>query len=294
MVLRQVGGALIGVACAFLGLLPWLLTGGRLPLQNLWATAVTDAAAMPFVLLPFSQYAVLTIVALVVAGAGAAGLLARLLPVRRVGILVGLVSTEVVAIVQSAQLDGGGLQRTPFALLYLELIVAASIAALVLGTAVLLLVALAPPAGLVVGVALAAVPIGDWAGSLLLPFGSVSVPVVASVLLQASRFVPAVLIGIAVAWAGVRTVGRGIAAVGSLLILWIGPALQTGIAGAAGSRVYAHDPAAMLDAVRTVFGLALLSADIAVPPLVLALVVVLIGSATKVLLRTRRSAATPT
>lgn len=46
----------IGAVSAVLGLLPWLITGMRLPLQNLWA-ADTAPDAMPIVLLPFSQYA---------------------------------------------------------------------------------------------------------------------------------------------------------------------------------------------------------------------------------------------
>ena len=61
----------------------------------------------------------------------------------------------------------------------------------------------------------------------------------------------------------------------------------------AGARVYAHDPAAMLQAGSTVFRLALLSADVAVPPLVLALVVILLGTVGTVLIRRRKHAATP-
>ena len=289
MVLRQLSGVLIGVAAAVLGLLPWLVTGAHLPLQNLWATATADAAAMPVVLLPFSQYAVLLIVALLVTGGTAAGLVVRSLPGRRVGIVLGLLAVQLLTVVQSAIADGAGLQHTTIARLYLALLVATGAASLVLSALVVLLVGIAPRAGLVVGVAIAAVPLGDWAASLLVPFGSISVNPVASALLVPLRFLPAAVIGAAIAWAGLRSAGRIVAAVVALLLLWIGPALETGVVNSAGTRVYAHDPAAMLEAGRTVFVLALFSADVVVAPLLLALVVVLLGTVVGVLLRRRRT-----
>lgn len=81
-----VGWALvIGLAAAVLGLLPWLVTGLRLPVQNLWAG---DAAArMPVVLLPFSQYAVTIIMGLFVVGAACAGLYARAAQGRRAAVV---------------------------------------------------------------------------------------------------------------------------------------------------------------------------------------------------------------
>lgn len=45
----------LGAAAAIVGLIPWIITGMRLPLQNLWATD-TRPADMPLALLPFSQY----------------------------------------------------------------------------------------------------------------------------------------------------------------------------------------------------------------------------------------------
>jgi hypothetical protein len=274
---RQLLGVLIGVVAAAVGLLPWLLTGGRLPLQNLWATDTVDARAMPFVLLPFSQYAVLLIAALLVTGAAVAGLVARALPASRIGILSGLLAAQVVAVVQSAQVDGSGLQRTTIASLYLTLLVAVAIVSMVIGVAVLLLIALAPRGGAVIGFALAAVPFSSWAGSVLVPFGSISAAPFVVSLLEPVRFVPAVVIGVAVAWAGLSTVGRATAAIVALLILWVGPVLVTAIEFSAGSRVYAHDPSAMVEAGRSVFASALVQPANVLPPLVLAVVVALLG-----------------
>src|SRR6185312_2805072 len=46
----------LGVAAGALGILPWLVGGGTLPLQNLWANNDMPND-MPFALLPVSQYA---------------------------------------------------------------------------------------------------------------------------------------------------------------------------------------------------------------------------------------------
>ena len=38
---------LIGVGAALVGLLPWIITGMRLPLQNLWASSTLPGAPRP-------------------------------------------------------------------------------------------------------------------------------------------------------------------------------------------------------------------------------------------------------
>ncbi|TPW93097.1 hypothetical protein FJ656_35030, partial [Schumannella luteola] len=69
------GGALaslgIGVAAALLGLLPWILTGMRLPLQNLWAFDALPEQ-MPVAWLPLSQYSVTFVLGILVVGAASA------------------------------------------------------------------------------------------------------------------------------------------------------------------------------------------------------------------------------
>jgi len=73
---RAIYYLLFGIAAAALGLLPWLVTGLTLPLQNLW-NVDTLPADMPRTLLPFSQYAVTLIVGLIVVGSAIAGGIAR-------------------------------------------------------------------------------------------------------------------------------------------------------------------------------------------------------------------------
>lgn len=78
----RVAEALLGIGCAVVGLLPWLLGGMELPLQNLWADD-TMIEHMPRVLLPFNQYYVAMLVSLLGFGAALAGLAARRLVARR-------------------------------------------------------------------------------------------------------------------------------------------------------------------------------------------------------------------
>lgn len=76
---RRTGTAwfvLLGAAGGAAGLLPWLLTGPFLPLQNL-GEGQDPAKVGPFVMLPYSQYAITTIIVLLVVGGVFAGIIAR-------------------------------------------------------------------------------------------------------------------------------------------------------------------------------------------------------------------------
>ena len=66
----------IGVVAALVGILPWLVTGMRLPLEKLWGTS-PSADAMPEAVLPFSQYMPTLIFGLIVTGSAIAGVAAR-------------------------------------------------------------------------------------------------------------------------------------------------------------------------------------------------------------------------
>ena len=63
---------LAGMAFAIIGLVPWLVTDMHLPLQNLWAAEVSPDQ-MPITLLPFSQYYLELLAAMIVIGAALAG-----------------------------------------------------------------------------------------------------------------------------------------------------------------------------------------------------------------------------
>lgn len=270
---------LIGVGAALVGLLPWLVTGMRLPLQNLWAAdAMPDD--MPLALLPFSQYELSTIASLLVVGAAVAGIAARALRRRspRGGfalLLFGVLLVDVVAIVQTATVVGAGLRDDDWSTVYLTAVLAVAILALLVAMLVLWLIARAPRAGAVIGLSIAAVLVSGWLHLLLAPE-----PVFTGEpawLWTAVRWVPAVLVGAAIAWGGVGTVGRVIGALASLVILWVGPALITAVSAAAGTRVLAREPAEMLDYARRVFGMALTEPALVAPPLVVAVCVAGVG-----------------
>jgi hypothetical protein len=80
-----------------------------------------------------------------------------------------------------------------------------------------------------------------------------------------------------VAWAGIRSVGRSLAALSSLLILWILPAAVTALSAAAGTRNLALRPAEMFDFGVQVFTSAIGPGGDPLPPLVVAVVVILLG-----------------
>lgn len=279
---------LLGVAAAIAGLLPWLVTGMRLPLQNLWATE-TLPEHMPIVLLPFSQYALTRIAALLVTGAAAAAIVARATSRRRprggvIAIFVGLLATQVIAAAQTATVVREGLDDRGASDLYFAAVLAVVVLAIIVGAAVFWLVATAPRAGALIGLSIAAILFGSWINGLLAPFGTQPAEAIGAVL-DLTRWVPAILVGIAIAWCGLGTVGRVIAAVVSLLLLWIGPAIMTGVTNAAGSRVLASAPAEMLDYAARVTGSALFSPGLALPPIIVAVVVAGVGLVTRAILR---------
>lgn len=282
---------LVGVAGAVVGLLPWLIGGMQLPLQNLWA-ADTLPDDMPLVLLPFSQYMLSMIASLLVIGAAAAGIAARALRPRSPhgGFLLlgfGVLLVDVVAIAQTASVVGAGLRDDEWSSVYLSALLGVAILAVLVGVLVLWLIGRAPRAGALIGFAISAVLVSGWLHLLLAPD-----PVFTGEpawLWAAVRWVPSVAVGAAIAWCGITTFGRIVAALGALAILWIGPALITAVSGAAGTRVLAREPAEMLDYGRRVFGMALTDPGLVVPPLAVAVAVAGIG----LVGRAVRSAARP-
>lgn len=283
---------LVGVGSAVFGLLPWLITGLRLPLQNLWA-ADTLPEHMPLVLLPFSQYEVSLIAALIVIGSATAGVVARSVRLRTpkgglAMVVLGVAVVDLVALTQTAVVVGGGLRDDSMSALYLAALLACAGTSIVLGLGVLWLIARAPRGGAVIGFAVPALLSSVWLHALLSPQGPAFIGE-PSWLFDSVRWVPPVLIGAAIAWGGVNTVGRVIAAVASLLLLWITPALLTAVANAVGSRVLARYLGEMLDYGLSVFGAALFEPSLAAPPLVVAVVVAVVGLVARTFLTPRGS-----
>lgn len=274
-----------GVGAAVIGLLPWLVTGMRLPVQNLWALP-TPPEDMPLALLPFSQYAVLEIAALLVVGGALAGALARWrLPSGLGGVAVGLLAVQVLAVVQTAVTVHGGLETRTESAVYLGGLLALSALALAVSAGTMVLIARAPRAGVLVGVAVVALLLGPWLDAFLTSTAG-RPPRWALRVSAESRFVVApVLVGAAIAWTGLRTVGRAVAALGVLLALWLVPALFIGVTSAVGTRILARDPAGMLEYGLGVFRMAATSPDLVVQPLLVAVAVAAAGLLVGVLRR---------
>jgi hypothetical protein len=271
---------LIGIGAALAGLLPWLVRGPRLPVQDLWAVD-TAPGDMPLVLLPFSQYSLTLLFGLIVVGSAAAGIVARATAERlpRGGfalMAVGLLAAQAAAITQSALVVRDGLQERSISTLYLGALVAVCTVSFLVGLVSVLLIARAPRAGALLGLTLGAIAAAPWAGGLLQPLLTTDQGTLSSIvwLLQ---WVTPVLTGIAIAWTGVNTVGRVLAALVSLALIWIAPAAMTGIASAAGSRALARDPLDMIDYGVSVFRMALFIPELALRPIVAALAVAVIG-----------------
>ncbi|WP_091074906.1 hypothetical protein [Microlunatus sagamiharensis] len=264
---------LVGVAAAAVGLLPWLATGARLLIQNLWATDATPET-MPRALLPFSQYTITTIIGVVVVGAALAGLCARALARRlpRLGtatVATGVLAVHVTALLQTASVVRAGLREGTESFVYVTALEAVALLSVLVGVGALALVERAGRAGAVLGLAVGALALGPWLSALL-----VLVDGGTTTLLGAARlatWVPAALVGAAIGWSGVRTAGRALATAVALVLVAVVPALTTAISSSAGSRVLAHDPREMAAYAVQVFLGASTTPALVLPPLAVAL-----------------------
>ncbi|TNC18644.1 hypothetical protein FHE66_05775 [Georgenia sp. 311] len=266
-----------GVAGAVLGLLPWLATGMRLPLQNLWATSALPED-MPLTLLPFSQYAVVEVAALLVVGGAAAGALARWrVPSGLGSVAAGLLAVQLGAVAQTSVTVHAGLAPRTESTVYLVGLLALSVLAVAVGVGAMVLIARAPRAGVLIGVTVAALLLAHWLDTFLASPLHDAPAWATDVWLRVRHLVGAVLIGATAAWTGLRTAGRVVAALGALLALWLVPALLIGVTNAVGSRILARSPADMLEYGVGVFRLAATTPSLVVPPLLVAVGVTAAG-----------------
>lgn len=273
-------GAGVGIIGALVGLLPWLVTGGTAPLQNLWATS-TLPDDMPFVALPFSQYYVTNTIALVVVGSVLVGIAGRCLRHRlssagTIALASALVVVQLVAVGQTALEINAGLRMGAASATYLATLVGVSALATVVGLVALLLVAVAPRAGAVVGLAIGALALGPW---LTAPWTSIGEPMaeLGAELAAAARWVPPVLVGLAIAWGGLKSLGRVVAACIGGLLVWLVPVLVTAIQTALGSRAMLRDLPGVVDHFLRVLASAATTPAVALPPLVVCAVVAGVG-----------------
>ena len=280
-------GLAIGAGSALVGLLPWLIRGMRLPLQNLWATTV-DPEAMPIALLPFNQYSITLIVGLIVCGSAVAGLLARTLREqlsRRgfVGIALGVFLVQIGAAAQGTLVVSGGLRDGTNSAIYLTGLIAVAVVSIGVGALVMVLIGKAARPGATLGFAMAAIAAQAWLSSLVVPPGTF-VTQASMWWLDLARYVPAIIVGVAIAWCGIRSIGSVMAAVGSLLILWIAPVALMAVSVVVGSRALAQQPDQMFDYGAEVFMSMLTAAQNSIPPLLIAIVIAGIGLASRQLM----------
>jgi hypothetical protein len=286
----------IGMLAAVVGLLPWLFTGMRLPLQNLWATPAAPEA-MPLALLPLSQYTVTLIPGLLVTGAAIAGLVMRITRTRqpRLGamlIALGVLFVDTIAGVQASVVVANGLEQSAPADFYLLALIVVVLVSLAMAVAVLLLIGRAPVPGATIGMVVAALAVGIWLSALITPFGSPPTADEATfwfrqVAHQVAGWVPPILAGIALGWCGVRTVGRVLAVVAGLALLWIGPVATTAVSAATGTRILLQYPAEMLDYGLGVFRMALVMPELVLQPILIAIVVAVVWMVVRQVLRSR-------
>ena len=282
----------IGFAAAIIGLVPWLVSGARLPLQNLWERSSTLPGAMPIVLLPFSQYFVILIFSLLIVGAAVAGIGGRALRVRGWGVvllLVGVLLVQVIATVQTARVVREGLQDRFESTVYLVGLIAGTGLSILVGVCVTVLIARAPRAGALVGLTVGAIGTASWTSALLDPTGIGAGPLAATLVIV--PWIAPALTGIAIAWTGVNTVGRVIAAIVSVALVWVAPAVTTAIFSALGSRVLIRSGADVIEYAIAVFQLALFTPELALRPVIATVIVATVGLVIRALVTRRRRTA---
>jgi hypothetical protein len=284
-------GWLLGVLAGLLGLAPWLITGAQLPLQNSWGTEVLPEQ-MPVSLLPLSQYELTTLVALLTAGGAAAGLAVRIWrPARRRLVAwctaSGVLAVQFSATVQSFTVLDGGLTDGTLARVYFAGLLAGVIACIAAGLVVFLLLASRSRALAALGAGLVAVPATSWVGEWVVGFvGQTNVPTAVPTV---ARWVPALIVGCALAWCGLRPARRAVVWLADLALLWVVPALFISVSYVLGTRAMAGDLQEMLLMSRQILAATLGPAGGALPTIALALAVALAGLGLRSIAARRRS-----
>lgn len=267
----------VGVAAALVGIAPWLLAGAQLPLQNLWAVSTT-VDAMPFALLPFSQYYVIQIFSFLILGAAVAGVAGRAMRLRGWAsalLVLGVLATQTFALVQTSLTVRDGLRQGFESVMYLGGLAGGTTLTILAGVAVTMLIVAAPRAGALLGLTAGAIAATSWTTSLLLPIGTIDSPLADAMVVV--PWVAPVLTGIAIAWTGVHSVGRVIATITALAMVWVAPAVTSGIGGALGTRVLLTTPGDLAEHGVLVFQTALFTPEVALHPVLATLAVAAVG-----------------
>jgi hypothetical protein len=193
---------------------------------------------------------------------------------------------QIIAVAQATAVVMNGLEGSNWADRYLAAVIAVTLVSVLIGILVLLLIAKSPIPGAVIGLGIAAIAAGIWANALVAPFGIVSDEPTSSKLYNV-QWIPALIVGVAIAWAGFRTVGRVSAAVAALLILWIVPAVLAGLRAATGDLGLEDASGEMLAYGLETFWMALMLPGLALLPLVVAVSVAAVGRLIRPLILSR-------
>jgi hypothetical protein len=266
-----------GMVGAILGLLPWLTSGARLPPQVLWAEPVPPEA-MPMAMLPFSFVTVILVFSLLIVGAAAAGIGGRMLSLRGWGLVLLVLGVLLVQVGATAQTHGvvqAGLQDRFESDVYLVALVTGTVLSILVGLTVTILVTRAPRAGALIGLTIGAIGMGSWVSTLIAPNLTGQGPPAAMLVIV--PWVAPVLTGIAIAWTGIDTAGRVIAALLALVLVWVAPAVTTALFNALSNQVLIHSSSDVIDYAVGVFQAALLTPALALRPIIAAAVVAAVG-----------------
>jgi hypothetical protein len=284
-------GWLLGILAGLLGLAPWLITGAQMPLQNLWGTEVLPER-MPVSLLPLSQYELTTLVALLTAGGAAAGLAVRIWQPARRRLVAwcaasGVLAVQFTAAVQSFTVLDDGLTDGTLARIYFAGLLAGVIACIAASLVAFLLLASRSRALAALGAGLMAVPFTSWAGEWVVGFvGQTNVPAAVPTV---ARWIPALIVGCALAWCGLRPARRALVWLADLALLWVVPALFISVGYVLGTRALAGDLQEMLLMSRQILAATLGPAGGALPTVILALAIALAGLGIRSIAARRRS-----
>ncbi|WP_394253563.1 hypothetical protein [Arthrobacter pityocampae] len=279
---------LLGVVAAVVGLGPWLITGARLPLQNLWGLD-TLPEDMPIALLPLSQYSLTTIVILLIVGGAATGIALRVWNPTRYKAMTrwavgGVFLVHLIAVLQSFTVLHRGLADGTAADVYFLGILAGVLASIAASIVLLVLLAARSKTLVTLGIGLLSVPFVSWltqwvVGAMEL-MGGTDFPVW---LAFVSRWLPAVLVGCALAWCGLRSIRQALVWGVNLALLWLVPALFTSVTYVFGTRVYLGNPHEMLILAQQILTATLGPDGGAAPTVLLAILIAALGTGIRTL-----------
>lgn len=300
--------SVIGACCAIFALSPWLITGMRLPLQNLWATN-TLPGDMPFALLPFNQYALGSLTGLIILPYALISLLIRVLESQRVRvngqIMAATVATfQLFAIIQSTIVVLNGVQRNRAGRAYVGIMFSALVLMVLCGLVVYwLLRRPGHPTGMV-GVAIIAAPLVSWLTSFtrVTIFPTIGLPsyfrnlwgplqiTASGIWLIVLGLIPAIMIGAAIGIIGVRTLAAKLVALLALFLGWLIPGFYALVAMVEGNRVYWGMPGESVAAGVAAFRSQLFSVELSLIPAIISLLIAGIIIGVKALSRNRPDA----